>query len=79
MGEFIGFEEDDHETYIESSRKIALSIYTKPTEEYDHVRLTIDATAEKKEDKEGIKDYLIALGFLVLMVGGVTAYQLFNQ
>jgi len=77
LGEFIGFEEDTHESYLEPSRKTALSIYAKPPADYDQASLTIDATVEEKEG-EGIKDYLVAIGLLVLMVGGVTAYRLFK-
>ncbi len=72
--EFIGFEVDDHDSFVEPNRKIALAVFADAPAETAQVRLTIDATVE--ESDSATKDSWIAVGVLVLMVAGVIVYKL---
>ncbi len=74
-GEFIGFEEDTHEAFLEPYRRVALAIFAIPPKETSQIRLTIDATAEEKDSDK--KDTLLALGFLVVLTGAAAIYSYF--
>lgn len=74
-GEFLGFEEDTHDAYLEPYRRVALAIYAIPPAETHQTRLTIDATVD--DDNSDKKDTLITLGFLVVFTGAAAIYSYF--
>lgn len=75
FGEFLGFEEDTHEAYLEPNRRVALAIYAVPPAKTEQIRLTIDAMSDDNDSDK--KDTFIALGIVVFLTGVAAAYSYF--
>ncbi len=74
-GTFLGFEEDEHEPYLEPGRTLALSIYAIPPAGSSEARMTLDATVEEPES--GLSDTWLAIGLMLLLLAGMFVYNRF--
>lgn len=77
LGNFIGFEEDTHEAYLEPHCRVALAVFAIAPAETDQIRLTIDATADEQDSDK--KDTYWALGILLVLTGVAAVYSYLSR